>query len=434
MGWFLIPNDRKSGLKPDAGETTGGETKKETTKTASGTSRGGTTLAEKPDGTIDLRARLRDGSFTPDNDGRLASEKLASDLRNGYMTGDELINGVLKYNENEAKKDKATQDPIFMVGLLDKALAPLVHLSTDQMARAEGFVFITDGEGAKEAKEDKRFVTMEYDYGDKTVAYVFVFSSDGKLTEKQKKVMKELGKWAQDKKQELKIFGGDKIKADKSQPKETSKGIPIKVKWITRIKKPIAKELPDARIEEQDKTKGETEKQRQEEEEKAKEEVERQRKEEEERRREEEDLKRLKEENERNLKGSEFSGEELQKVREGIKRTKEAILRLVRQAKSEYTVKKYALYLCSVEEIIKVADENKNLMKLTLPWQKCQGLYPLEGNLTAALGAIANTKSEHEWTIVLDGIADAKRDWGFAGIAEKYFSSNRLGSNAALLL
>jgi len=34
-----------------------------------------------------------------------------------------------------------------------------------------------------------------------------------------------------------------------------------------------------------------------------------------------------------------------------------------------------------------------------------------EGNLTAALGAIANTKSEHEWTIVLDGIADAERYW-----------------------
>lgn len=62
--------------------------------------------------------------------------------------------------------------------------------------------------------------------------------------------------------------------------------------------------------------------------------------------------------------------------------------------------------MCSVEEIIKAADENKNLTKLILPWQKCEGLYPLEGNLTAALGAIANTKSKHEWTIVLDGVAD----------------------------
>ena len=34
--------------------------------------------------------------------------------------------------------------------------------------------------------------------------------------------------------------------------------------------------------------------------------------------------------------------------------------------------------------------------------------YPLEGNLTAALGAIANTESQHEWTIVLDGVVHNK--------------------------
>ena len=340
----------------------------------------------------------------------------AFDLTSGYITGNELIEAVLKYNKNEAKKDKATQKPIVIVELIDGDVSPLVPLSADQMARAEGFVFVTDKDGAKEAKEDKRFVTMEYDYDGKTFAEVFVLLN-GNLTEKQKKEMEEL---ARDKKQELRIFGEDKIKANKSQLEETSEDTPIKVETDNKDEKEnkepkeqlIVKKVPDEQIEEQDKAKEETEKQRQEEEEKAKEEVKRQRKEEEERRRrEEEALKRLKEENERNLKGSEFSGEKLQKVREGIKNTKDAILRVVRQAKSEYTVKKYALYLCSVEEIIKAADENKNLMKLTLPWQKCQELYPLEGNLTAALRAIAKTKSEHEWTIVLDGIADAERDW-----------------------
>jgi len=316
------------------------------------------------------------GFFEPDGDGVLYDDDLASDLKEGLMPPDELLDGILEYNKKQAKKPLGGQKTIDVVNLIAGNLRPVIYLSADQMARAKGFVFITDGKGAKEAKEDKRFVTMEYDYDDKTFAYVFVLLGNGNLTEKQEKEMKDLKEWARNKKQELKIFGYDKIKADKSQPKETFKGIPIKVKRITRVKKLITKKVSDEQSEKQDKAKGETEKRRQEEEEKAKE-VERQRKEEEERRRrEEEDLKRLKEENERNLKGSEFSGEELQKAHKAIENTKNTILRLVRQAKGEYTVKKHTLYLCSVEEIIKAADENKNLTKLILPWQKCQRLYP----------------------------------------------------------
>ena len=57
-----------------------------------------------------LSLRLRDGSFTP-KDGCLNSKKLASDLENKHMTGEKLIEGVLKYNENEAKKTKLRETP-----------------------------------------------------------------------------------------------------------------------------------------------------------------------------------------------------------------------------------------------------------------------------------------------------------------------------------
>ena len=113
----------------------------------------------------------------------------------------------------------------------------------------------------------------------------------------------------------------------------------------------------------------------------------------------------------RYLKGDAVSTEDVNKAKETCSKRKTALLGAIGNASpkntsGEHKVTENVLYMCSVEEIIKAADENSELTKLILPWKKYQGLYPLEGNLTEALGTIANTKSQHEWTIVLDGVAD----------------------------
>ena len=199
--------------KPDAGKTTGGKTTTATTEeTKSDTTekkgislkalrgefdrapmKSGAKIAEDISAT---KHRMKNnilgkgdynGSFEPGNDGILYDDDLASDLKNGLMPPDELIDGILEYNRNQAKKQLDDQKPIDVVNGL-----PMIHLSANQMARAKGLVFITDGEGAKEAEKDtKRFLTQKNN--DNDTVCVFVYLSDGTLTTQQNRILRSIG-------------------------------------------------------------------------------------------------------------------------------------------------------------------------------------------------------------------------------------------------
>ena len=110
----------------------------------------------------------------------------------------------------------------------------------------------------------------------------------------------------------------------------------------------------------------------------------------------------------RYLEGAPVSKEVLQSKTEECEAQRKNLLTGIREAKNEYSVPENVLYLCSVEDIIREADKNTNLSRLTLPWkgqEDFNSLHPLEGNLAAALGKIASVKSEREWTVVLEGMA-----------------------------
>lgn len=111
------------------------------------------------------------------------------------MTADELINGVFKYNETDAKKGKSNRNPIVLVPLVDSGnnCEPLVRLSADKMARAKDVIFNTDEAGTKESEKDaKRFLTKKYDRKGKTFACVFVLLDEGTLTKEQKEMLTNL--------------------------------------------------------------------------------------------------------------------------------------------------------------------------------------------------------------------------------------------------
>ena len=199
--------------KPDTKKPT--DTTKKATKPASGVPAGGstpTTTGSATGGTSDdwlgvlwnnaeeearLKARTYDGSFKPDTDGLLYDKDLASDLKNGYYNGDELIDGILKYNENEAKKATDAQKPIVVVPVVSAdGIDVFCRLSADQTARAKGLVFITDEAGAKEAEKDtKRFTTRKFGDKGSTLTHVFVLQDDGKLSDGLREVLEkaELG-------------------------------------------------------------------------------------------------------------------------------------------------------------------------------------------------------------------------------------------------
>ena len=110
----------------------------------------------------------------------------------------------------------------------------------------------------------------------------------------------------------------------------------------------------------------------------------------------------------RYLEGAPVSKEVLQSKTEECEAQRKNLLTGIREAKDEYSVPENVLYLCSVEDIIREADKNTNLSRLTLPWkgqEDFNSLHPLEGNLAAALGKIASVKSEREWTVFLEGMA-----------------------------
>ena len=140
-----------------------------------------------------LRRRTYKGSFVPEKDGGLDDVALKSDLANGYMTGDELIDEIVKHNREEANKKEVDRKPIVLVPLCEPdGSRPFVRLSADQAARAKGVTFITDEKGAKDAEKDtKRFLTEKIGL----LTFVFVLPDDGKLTETQEQILKEAREW-----------------------------------------------------------------------------------------------------------------------------------------------------------------------------------------------------------------------------------------------
>ena len=132
------------------------------------------------------------GFFEPDGDGVLYDDDLASDLEEGLMPpSDELIDGILEYNKKQAKKPLGGQKTIDVVNLIAGNLRPVIYLSADQMARAKGLIFITDGKVAKEAEKDtKRFLTQKKNEDD--TVYVFVCFSGGGLTTQQDRILQSI--------------------------------------------------------------------------------------------------------------------------------------------------------------------------------------------------------------------------------------------------
>lgn len=178
------PEDRIERTKPRLGSITGGAPTKDDVDFWAVKK---LTKAERK------KKQTYNGSFAPDYDGLLSDNDLASDLRNGYMTADELIDGILKYNEAQSKKDKKDQKPIVMVLLFDNDLradtTPFVRLSVGQMARAKEVIFATTDEAGAEAaeKDTKRFTVMKLDIEGKKIMLIAVLRDDGTLSEEQVK-------------------------------------------------------------------------------------------------------------------------------------------------------------------------------------------------------------------------------------------------------
>ena len=143
--------------------------------------------------------RTYKGSFKPDTGGVLFDDALASDVQKGYMTADELIDEVLKYNAEQAKKNKKDQRPIVLVPLMSNRISadtvPFVALTAEQMKKARGVIFSTDEEGAKEAEKDtKNFTVKKITLDGTTLVFVFVLQDDGTMTDVQKKALEAIEK------------------------------------------------------------------------------------------------------------------------------------------------------------------------------------------------------------------------------------------------
>jgi len=173
--------------------------------------------------------RTYNGTFEPDIKGTLSDENLAFDLKNDFMNGDELLDGILKFNEKQAKDPTTWPTPILVVVLIDNSKgadpAPFVRLSADQTARAKGLIFITDGNDAKEAEKDtKRFFVASFAADGKTLAFIFVIPDDGTMSEKQREFSARLRNTAAfgRPKAETKDAGGDRLTAEIVIPKEVT--------------------------------------------------------------------------------------------------------------------------------------------------------------------------------------------------------------------